>query len=114
MSYYPPMQNPFMMPLQTQQQPQQVIQTIKTVNSKASVESFFLPANSSDVFMDEGNKKFYTKHVDASGAASIKCYDYTETEEDKPKEYVTKDEFEKFKASLKGAKHESNTNNNAK
>lgn len=113
MSYYPPMQSPFMMPFQAQQQPQQT-QNIKTVNGKASVESFYLQPNSSDIFMDEGNKKIYTKHVDASGVASIKCYDYTESKEEKPKEYVTKDEFEKFKATLKGVKHEPNTNSNAK
>ena len=113
MSYYPPMQNPFMMPFQQQAQPQQT-QNIKTVNGKASVENYYLPVNSSDIFMDEGNKKFYTKYVDASGVSSIKSYDYTESEEEKPKEYVTKEEFESFKATLKGGKHESNTNSNGK
>lgn len=107
MSYYPPMQSPFLMPFQQTQQAQPP-QTIKNVNSKESVESFFLPPNSSDMFLDEVNKKFYTKKVDASGVASIKSYDYTETEEEKPKEYVTKEEFELFKSSLKGVKHEPN------
>ena len=114
MSYYPPMQSPFMMAFQQQQAPQQPQTNIKTVNGKASVESFYLPPNSSDIFMDEPNKKIYTKHVDASGVASIKSYDYTESEEEKPVEYLTKAEFEAFKASMKGAKHESNTNNNGK
>lgn len=108
MSYYPPMQSPFMMPFQQQAQPQ--AQNIKTVNGKASVESYYLQPNSSDLFMDEGNRKIYAKYVDASGATTIKCFDYTEAEEEKPKEYVTKEEFEKFKASMKGVKHESNEN----
>ena len=112
MSYYPPMQSPFMMPFQ-QQQPQQT-RSINTVNGKASVESFYLPPNSSDIFMDEPNKKIYTKHVDASGVASIKAYDYTESEEEKPVEYLTKAEFEAFKATMKGVKNESNTNHNGK
>ena len=109
-SYYPALQSP----LQAQFQPQQQTTTIKNVNSKASVENFYLPVNSSDIFMDEEHKKIYTKYVDASGAAVIKSFDYKESEEEKPIEYVTKDEFEKFKASMKGAKHEPNTNNNGK
>lgn len=101
MSYF--LQNPFMMP-QTQ------TRSINSVNGKASVESFYLPPNSSDVFLDESQRKMFTKHVDASGVASIKVYDYTESEEEKPTEYVTKEEFEKFKATIKGVKHEPTEN----
>lgn len=111
MSYYPPMQSPFLMPFQQQQQ---TPQNINYVSSKESVDSFFLPPNSSDMFLDESNKKFYTKKVDANGVAVIRAYDYTESAEEKPKEYVTKEEFEKFKSTLKGVKHESNPNNNGK
>ena len=110
MSYYPPLQSPFFF----QQQQTQQTHNINTVNGKASVESFYLPPNSSDVFLDEPNKKMYTKYVDSSGVASIKAYDYTESEEEKPVEYLTKAEFEAFKASMKGVKNEPNTNHNAK
>lgn len=112
MSYYPPMQNPFMMPLQQAIAPvmPQQTQTIQYVNGKGSVESYQLPANSSVILMDSNLPRFYLKQTDASGLATIKSYDFKETEEEKPKEYVTKEEFETFKSSLKGVKHESNSN----
>lgn len=109
MSYYPPMQSPFLF----QAQPQQT-RSINTVSGKASVESVYLPPNSSDVFIDEPNHKMYTKFVDSSGVATIKSFDFTESEEEKPVEYLTKAEFEAFKASMKGGKHEPNTNTNGK
>ena len=109
MSYYPPMQNPFMAqlmpPPQIVAQPQQNIQY---VNGKQSVDSYQLPANSSVILMDSNLARFYVKQTDASGLATVKSYDFKETEEEKPKEYVTKEEFETFKSSLKGVKHESN------
>lgn len=106
-SYYPPMQSPL---LQTQQQ----TPNIKPVNGKVSVENFYLPPNSSDIFLDEEHKKVYTKRVDASGAVVIKSLSYTEDEEEKPIEYVTKAEFEAFKSKMKGARNESNSNGNGK
>lgn len=109
MSYYPPMQNPFMLP--TQMIPQAPIvqqQSIQYVNGRQSVDSYQLPANSSVILMDSNIARFYVKQTDASGVATVKSYDFKETEEEKPKEYVTKEEFELFKSSLKGVKHESN------
>lgn len=116
MSYYPPMQNPFMMPLQQAIAPvvPQQTQNIQYVNGKGSVESYQLPANSSVILMDSNMARFYVKQTDASGLATIKSYDFKETEEDKPKEYVTKDEFESFKATLRGGKHESNNESTRK
>ena len=87
------------------QQPQ--AQNIQYVNGRQSAESYQMPANSSVILMDSNIARFYMKQTDASGIATIKSFDFTETEEEKPKEYVTKQEFEKFKASVKGARHES-------
>ena len=81
-------------------------QNIQYVNGKQSAESYQMPANSSVILMDSNLARFYMKQTDASGLATIKSYDFTETEEEKPKEYVTKQEFEKFKASMKGVKNE--------
>ena len=109
MSYYPPMQNPFMAQLMPQPQiVAQPQQNIQYVNGKQSVDSYQLPANSSVILMDSNLARFYVKQTDASGLATVKSYDFKETEEEKPKEYVTKEEFETFKSSLKGVKHESN------
>ena len=101
---YPFQTNPFLP--QAQQQ-----KTINYVNGKAGVESSILSANSSDVYIDTGAKKFYTKQVDASGVATIKEHNYTEVEEAKPIEYVTKAEFELFKATMKGVEHGSDADN---
>jgi len=99
-SFVPPMQFPV---------PQQPQQSIQYVNGKASAESYQMPANSSVILMDSEKSRFYIKMTDASGVATVKSYDFKETEAEKPKEYVTKQEFEAFKNKLKGDKHESNT-----
>ena len=93
-------------PFQTPQLPVQT-QNIQYVNGKQSAESYQMPANSSVILMDSNLPRFYMKQTDASGMATIKSYDFKETEVEKPKEYVTKAEFESFKAKLKGEKHES-------
>lgn len=95
---YPFQTAPYAAPQQTQ--------NIQYVNNKASVESYQMGPNSSVILMDSNLPRFYTKHTDASGVATIKSFDFKETEEEKPTEYVTKAEFEKFKSSMKGAKHE--------
>lgn len=99
---------------QTQPQPTQA-HTIQCVNDRSSVESFFLPPNSGEIFHDAEHRKFYIKQTDANGAATIKAFDYTEEKAPKPIEYVTKAEFEKFKANLngKGVRHESNNEGKA-
>ena len=81
-------------------------QNIQYVNNKASVESYQMGPNSSVILMDSNLPRFYTKITDASGVATIRSYDFKETEEEKPTEYVTKQEFEKFKATMKGGRHE--------
>ena len=97
-SMYPFNSSPFLGQPQTQ--------NIQYVNNRASVDSYQMGPNSSVILMDSNLPRFYTKHTDASGAATIKSFDFKETEEEKPTEYVTKKEFEKFKASMKGAKNE--------
>ena len=90
--------------------PQAQTQTIQYVNGKQSAESYQMPANSSVILMDSNMARFYMKQTDASGLATIKAYDFKETEDEKPPEYVTKQEFEKFKQSMKGAKNNESAN----
>ena len=111
MSYYPPMQSPFMMPQLPQIMPQVPVQQdedIKYVNGMAGAESYQMFPNKKAILMDANDARFYIKQTDANGQAIIKSYDFKETEQEKPKEYVTKEEFESFKASMKGGRHESN------
>ena len=87
--------------------PQAAPVQIPYVNDKQSAEAYQLPASSSIILMDSHMARFYMKQTDASGIATIKAYDFKEAEEEKPVEYVTKAEFEKFKANMKGGRHES-------
>lgn len=89
-------------------------QSIQYVNGKQSAETYQMSPNSSVILMDSNLPRFYMKQTDASGMATIRSYDFKETEEEKPTEYVTKQEFEKFKASVKGARHESSNDANRK
>lgn len=102
--YFTPYQTPYF----PQLQPQQQTQSIQYVNDKQSAETYPLPANSSVILMDRNLPRFYMKQTDASGKTTIKSFDFKETETEKPPEYVTKAEFEKFKANLKGGRNESN------
>lgn len=104
--YYPYQPSQIIPQLQQLQQ----TQSIQYVNDRKSAESYQLPANSSVILMDSNLPRFYMKQTDASGVATIKSYDFKETEAEKPTEYVTKAEFEKFKANLKGANRHESTN----
>lgn len=81
-------------------------QNIQYVNGRQSAESYQMPSNSSVILMDSNQARFYLKQTDASGLATVKSYDFKETEIEKPKEYVTKEEFEAFKAKMKGGRNE--------
>lgn len=107
-SYYPPLQSPLQSPLIAPPQlvPQQ--QNIQYVNDRQSVDAFQMAPSSSAILMDANQARFYIKQTDASGAATIKEYDFKEAEKEKPIEYVTKEEFEAYKAKMKGGRHESN------
>ena len=106
-SFYPAMQSPLIN--QTPMIAPAQGQTIQYVNDRQSAEAYPLNTPSSSVIlMDSNLPRFYIKQTDASGAATIKSYDFKETEKEKPVEYVTKEEFEAYKAKMKGVRHESN------
>ena len=103
---------PFQMGVpQTQPQPQQQIQY---VNGKQNAETYQMGPSSSVILMDSNLPRFYLKQTDATGSATLKAFDFKEAEDEKPIEYVTKQEFEKFKANLKGVKHEPTNDANRK
>ena len=115
-SYFPQMQSPFL----AQQMPQIVPQVqpeteeIKYVSGKQGAESFQMLPNKKAILMDANEARFYIKQTDANGQATIRSFDFKETEQEKPKEYVTKEEFEAYKASLKGGRNESNNESSRK
>ena len=77
-------------------------QSIQYVNDRKIAETYQMGASSSVILMDANQPRFYLKQTDASGVASIRAYDFKEAEQEKPVEYVTRSEFEKFKAKLNG------------
>ena len=107
--YYPPMQSPFgqQVPIMPQV-PAQQDQDIQYVNGKSGAEEYQMFPNKKAILMDANEARFYIKQTDANGQATIKSFDFKESETEKPKEYVTKQEFESFKASIKGGRHEYN------
>lgn len=105
-SYYPTPAFPNLFPNQVTSQP---TPTIQYVDGQQGAEQISLPPNASGVYLDNNKKDMYIIHTDANGKATVQVCYYKEKEKEKPKEYVTKEEFEKFKANLKGGmKHESN------
>lgn len=91
-------------PYQTTPYLPQQTQNIQYVNGKQSAASYQMPPNSSVILMDSNQARFYMKQTDASGLATVRAYDFKEVEEEKPAEYVTKSEFDAFKAEMKGDK----------
>ena len=101
-SMFSPIPNFYTPPLNTPSQ------QIQYVDGLQGAESYQLPPNSGVVLMDSNNSTFYVKKTDASGTVTMKTYKGVEKEKEKPIEYVTKAEFEKFKSTVKGVKHEPN------
>lgn len=84
----------------TRYQPPQT--DIQFVNGKSSAESFMMPPNSRMILMDSELPRFYLKEVDATGMYKISIYEFQEVKEPEPvsSEYITRQEFEEWKAML--------------
>lgn len=98
---------PMQVPQQAQyQQPTQKppLQGVAWVNGLIGAQAYILQPNSSILLMDSDAKVFYIKTSDASGKAEIRSFKYEEQVAQPTQEpqvaYVTKEEFEKFKASF--------------
>lgn len=77
------------------------------VNGEVGAQAYLIAPNSAVLLMDSDNPIFYIKSSDMSGKASIQAYRYEELKHDESvapadKTYVTKEEFEAFKASVLG------------
>ena len=109
--FYQPQAFPNLFPNQMNMNtgPMQQSTTIQYVDGRQGAEQIVLGPNSSGVYLDNNKKDMYIIHTDTNGKATIQVYTYREKEKEKPIEYVTKDEFEKFKATMKGgSRHEPN------
>lgn len=77
------------------------------VNGEVGAQAYLIAPNSTVLLMDSDNPIFYIKTSDLSGKASIQAFKYEEIKQDKMEgqvapstSYVTKEEFEEFKASI--------------
>lgn len=103
MNYY---QQPYYQQPQVQQQSNN---SIIWVQGEAGAKSYLVAPNTTVQLWDSENNVIYLKSADSSGMPSIKILDYTIRENGSQTplnglktniEYVTKDEFEKFKAEI--------------
>lgn len=99
---YPIYNNPYQFnPQLNTPQPSNTNQ-IQYVNGRASVDMFQMNPNESALLMDSTQDVFYIKKTDASGLATVRTFSFSEiTDANKDAQYVTREEFEKFKAELK-------------
>lgn len=74
------------------------------VNGEVGAQAYIIAPNSTVLLMDSDNPIFYIKTSDISGKASIQAFKYQEIRPESqanPSDgYVTKKEFEEFKASI--------------
>lgn len=75
------------------------------VQGEVGARSYQLPPSSSVLLLDNDDSKFYIKTTDASGMATLKEYKFEEYREQKKQDfdteqYVTKQEFQEFKANI--------------
>ena len=74
------------------------IPEVQYVPSSESVDTFTIPPNKTAVWFNENKDELYIIRTDASGNRMKKVFDYKEQAKDGRSEYVTRGEFEDFKA----------------
>lgn len=71
---------------------------ILVVNGRESADAFAMPPNSRAILMDSTLARFYLKETDAAGMARVTAYDFAPASDAPAEEYVTRREFEEWKA----------------
>lgn len=74
------------------------IPEIQYVNSPESADAFNLPPNKTAVLFNQNNDEFYIIQSDASGARTRNDFTFKAKAKDARSEYVTRGEFDDFKA----------------
>lgn len=104
---YPYYQQPYQpypyMPQGMNQQPaqQQMRETgFALVQGDAAMKSYLVAPGATMFLLDLENKRLCVKSADMSGMPTMRDFDITERKDQAAASYVTRDEFEKFKASL--------------
>ncbi|MDT3366886.1 MAG: hypothetical protein LIQ26_06415 [Bacteroidota bacterium] len=79
------------------------------VQGEAGARAYMVAPGNTVLLMDSENPVFYWKTADASGMPTLRAFDFTERTAPAPAPvpaaapaYITREEFEEFKKSLKG------------
>lgn len=92
---------PYYMPQPNQQPAQQNRETgFALVQGDAAMKSYLVAPGATMFLLDLENKRLCVKSADMSGMPTMRDFDITERKDQTAASYVTRDEFEKFKASL--------------
>lgn len=73
------------------------------VNSFEEAKNYPVMFNSSEIFLDENQDKFYCKSVDSMGKISMSTYEFHQVENEKPltsADFVPKEQFDALSAKL--------------
>lgn len=70
------------------------------VSNIDQAKSFSLPPNRSALLMDSSKAVFYWKETNLTGQSIFKVFEFHEISEPQPPQYITTDDFEKFKREL--------------
>lgn len=83
--------------------PTTTMNDFQVVNGRESAEMYAMPPNSRVILMDSELPRIYFKQTDAAGGYSIEAYDLVPAVEEQvtqPVDYVTREEFEKWKRDM--------------
>lgn len=73
------------------------------VNSFEEAKNYPVMFNTSEIFLDENQDKFYCKAVDSMGKISMSTYEFYQVENEKPltsADFVPKEQFDALSAKL--------------
>lgn len=76
------------------------VKQLNRIKTKADVEKVIMGPNSTDVFFMEDDDVMFVKATDANNQATIRRFRFYEEEEVEP-QYITVNDFNRFKAELK-------------
>lgn len=100
--YYPYQPYPYMPQGMNQQPAQPTRETgFALVQGDAAMKSYLVAPGATMFLLDLENKHLCVKSADMSGMPIIRDFDIIERKDQPSASYVTRDEFEKFKAEVK-------------
>lgn len=94
---YPYRYNPYYSQLSSYSNQQPLIQGVKFVQDIQEVQNIFTPYGAKVLFMNQNEDVFYLKETDNNGLSNITSYRFEEIKPVENQEYITREEFERWK-----------------